>query len=150
MKVCSFIHVYSRHFCLWSSVVTICERPSEVKWSEVKWSRSVVSDSLRPHRLQPARLLCPWDFPGNSTGVDCHFLLQGIFPTQGSNPVSHIVERCFTVWATREILRMSRWRPKKWCSEMLPLNVQKPGKYHEQGASEANETKDKGKVSLKR
>ena len=40
----------------------------------------------RPHRLQPARLLCPWDFLGNSTGVDCHFLLQGIFPTQGSNP----------------------------------------------------------------
>ena len=32
------------------------------------------------------RLLCPWDFPGNNTGMDCHFLLQGIFPTQGSNP----------------------------------------------------------------
>ena len=47
--------------------------------------RSVVSDSLQPHRLQPARLLCPWDFLGHSTGVDCHFLLQGIFPTQGSN-----------------------------------------------------------------
>ena len=29
---------------------------------------------------------CPWHFPGNSTGVGCHFLLQGIFPTQGSNP----------------------------------------------------------------
>ena len=29
---------------------------------------------------------CPWDFPGKSTGVGCHFLLQGIFPTQGSNP----------------------------------------------------------------
>ena len=29
---------------------------------------------------------CPWDFPGNSTGVDRHFLLQGIFLTQGSNP----------------------------------------------------------------
>ena len=27
----------------------------------------------------------PWDFPGKSAGVDCHFLLQGIFPTQGSN-----------------------------------------------------------------
>ena len=25
-------------------------------------------------------------FPGKSAGVDCHFLLQGIFPTQGSNP----------------------------------------------------------------
>ena len=32
------------------------------------------------------RLLHPWDFPGNSTGVVCHFLLQGIFPTQGLNP----------------------------------------------------------------
>ena len=53
------------------------------KW---KWSHSVISDSLRPHGLQPTRLLCPWDFPGNSTGVGCHFLLQGIFLTQGSNP----------------------------------------------------------------
>ena len=31
-------------------------------------------------------LLRPWDFPGKSTGVGCHFLLQRIFPTQGSNP----------------------------------------------------------------
>ena len=30
-------------------------------------------------------LLHPWDFPGKSTGVVCHFLLQRIFPTQGSN-----------------------------------------------------------------
>ena len=28
----------------------------------------------------------PWNFPGKNTGVDCHFLLQGIFPTQGSKP----------------------------------------------------------------
>ena len=27
----------------------------------------------------------PWDSPDKNTGVDCHFLLQGIFPTQGSN-----------------------------------------------------------------
>ena len=47
-------------------------------------SRSVMSDSLR-QGLQPTRLLCPWDFPGKNTGVGCHFLLQGIFPTQGSN-----------------------------------------------------------------
>ena len=26
-----------------------------------------------------------WDFPGKNTGVGCHALLQGIFPTQGSN-----------------------------------------------------------------
>ena len=43
------------------------------KW---KWSRSVLSDPQRPHGLQPSRLLCPWDFPGKSTGVGCHCLLQ--------------------------------------------------------------------------
>ena len=32
------------------------------------------------------RLLCPWDSPGKNTGMDSHSLLQGIFPTQGSNP----------------------------------------------------------------
>ena len=30
-------------------------------------------------------LLCPWDSPGKNTRVGCHCLLQGIFPTQGSN-----------------------------------------------------------------
>ena len=47
---------------------------------------SAVSDPLRPHGLQPARLLCPWDSPGNRTGGGCHALLQGIFPTRGSTP----------------------------------------------------------------
>ena len=32
------------------------------------------------------RFLCPWDSPGKNTGVGCQALLQGIFPTQGSNP----------------------------------------------------------------
>ena len=32
------------------------------------------------------RLLCPCELPGKNTGVGCHFLLQGIFPTQGWNP----------------------------------------------------------------
>ena len=48
-------------------------------------SCSAVSYSLGLHGLQPARLLCPWDSPGNNTGVGCHSLLQGIFSTQGSN-----------------------------------------------------------------
>ena len=47
---------------------------------------SVVSDSLWPHGPQPTRLLCPWDSPGKNTGVGCHFLLQGVFLTQGWNP----------------------------------------------------------------
>ena len=47
-------------------------------------SCSVVSDSLWPHELQPASLLCPWKSPAKATRVGCHFLLQWIFPTQGS------------------------------------------------------------------
>ena len=37
--------------------------------------------------LQPHGLYSPWNFPGQNTGVGSHSLLQGIFPTQGSNPV---------------------------------------------------------------
>ena len=44
-------------------------------------SRSVVSDSLRPHGLYS-----PWNSPGQDTRVGNRSLLQGIFPTQGSNP----------------------------------------------------------------
>ena len=51
---------------------------TEVKWSE---NHSVVSDSLRPHGLYS-----PWNSPGQNTGVGSHSVLQGIFPTQGSNP----------------------------------------------------------------
>ena len=49
-------------------------------------SQAVMSESLWYHGLQPTRLLCPWHFPGKNTGVGFHFLLQRIFPTQGSNP----------------------------------------------------------------
>ena len=41
--------------------------------------------TLRFHELWIARLPCPWDSPGKNIGVDCHFLLQGIFLKQGSN-----------------------------------------------------------------
>ena len=42
--------------------------------------------TLRCHGLQPARLLCSWNSPGKDTRVGIHYLLQGVFPTQGSNP----------------------------------------------------------------
>ena len=50
----------------------------------------------------PPRLLYPWNFPGKNTGVGCHFLLQGIFPTQGSNP---------------HLLRLLNWQ-----ADSLPLS----------------------------
>ena len=37
---------------------------------------SVVSGSVQPHRRQPTRLPCPWDSPGNNTGVGCYCFLQ--------------------------------------------------------------------------
>ena len=44
-------------------------------------SRSVMPDSSQPHGLYS-----PWNSPGQNTGVGSLSLLQGIFPTQGSNP----------------------------------------------------------------
>ena len=35
-----------------------------------------MSNSVQPHRRQPIRLPRPWDSPGKTTGVGCHFLLQ--------------------------------------------------------------------------
>ena len=66
----------------WSGLPFPSPMHESEKW---KWSRSVVSDSSRPHGLQPTRLLHPWDFPAKNIEVDCHFLLQGIFLTQGTN-----------------------------------------------------------------
>ena len=61
--------------------------------------------TLWPHGLWPARLLSPWAFPGKDTGVGCHFLLQGIFLTQGSNPRLLHWWVILYHWATREALR---------------------------------------------
>ena len=49
-----------------------------LEWSQVKWKS--VSGSLRSHELYR-----PWNSPGQNTGVGSCSLLQGIFPTQGSN-----------------------------------------------------------------
>ena len=65
---------------------------------------SAMSSSLWPHGLQSARLLTPWDSPGKNTGMSCHFLLQGIFLTQGLNPHLLHYRQILYCWATREAL----------------------------------------------
>ena len=53
--------------------------PSPMHESEKrKRSRSVMSNSSPSHGLQTTRLFRPRDFPGKSTGVGCHFLLQDL------------------------------------------------------------------------
>ena len=59
--------------------LTVCE-------SEVAQLCPTLCDPMDCSPMDCSLSLCPWDFPGNSTGVDCHFLLQGIFLTQGLNP----------------------------------------------------------------
>ena len=49
-----------------------------MKWIE---SHSVMSNSLWPHGLYS-----PWNSPGLNTGMSSLSLLQGIFPTQETNP----------------------------------------------------------------
>ena len=46
-------------------------------------SKSLPSCATLCDPMQPALLLCPWDSPG----MGFHAALQGIFPTQGSNPL---------------------------------------------------------------
>ena len=52
------------------------------------------------------RLICSWNFSGKNTGVGCHFLFQGIIPTQGSNP--HLLgllywKQILDHWATEKV-----------------------------------------------
>ena len=76
------------------------------------WPWCITSDSLVPKSCltlatpwTAARQAPPlWDFPGKSTGAGWRFLLQGIFPTQGSN--AHLLLGRWTLyhWATEGAL----------------------------------------------
>ena len=66
---------------------------------------------LQCQGLWSAGLFYPWDFPDKNTGMGCHSLLQGIFPTQGSN-------LCFLHWQT-DSLPLSHWEAQRtWIIEM--------------------------------
>ena len=63
----------------------------KVSESEVAQSCLTLCDPM------DTRLLRPWDFLGKSTGVGCHFLLQGTSRPRDRTQVSHIVDRRFIV-----------------------------------------------------
>ena len=48
------------------------------------------------------KVLCPWDSPSKNSATGSHSLLQGSFPPRDQTQVSHIADRFFTIWATRE------------------------------------------------
>ena len=79
--------IAGRFFIVWSGLPFPSPMHESEKW---KWSRSAMSDSLQPHGLQPARLLCPWNSPGQNTGVGSCSLLQGIFPTAALPKINYL------------------------------------------------------------
>ena len=76
-------HFFLRRPCVFPFSFCLCceENTSELALWPLSESCSVVSNSLRPHGLY-----CPWNSPGQNTGVGSRSLFQGIFSTQGSNP----------------------------------------------------------------
>ena len=99
LEVFFFFFFYLPSSCLWVGVY-MCMVVTLFPLCSESVSGSVVSDSLWLHGLYN---LCPWNTPGKTTGMDSHSLFLGIFPIQGSNPVSHIAGRFFTAWATRVV-----------------------------------------------
>ena len=75
--------------------------------------------------LMNSSLLSPWKSPGKNTGVDSHFLLQGIFQPKDTTWVSCISGRFFTIWATREAQKQTisslvgEWINKLWSIQNL-------------------------------
>ena len=81
--------------------------------------------TLWPYGLQPTRLLCPWDSPGNNTGVGCCALLQGIFPTQ--NELAFLMSPVLAGgFLTTGTIGKIPWR-RKWQSTAVFLPVRSHG-----------------------
>ena len=90
-------------------------------------SHSVISDSLQPHGLQTARLLCPCRFSRQEywNGFPC--LLQGIFPTQGSNPVLPHCRQFFYL-LSHQVSPMSHQGNANQNHNEIPLHTHQDGK----------------------
>ena len=75
MQMCTFMELMSLNLCHQVCIclyyVCLCAQSfSHIQLFATPWT---------------AGLLCPWGFPSKNTGVGCHFLLLGIFQTQGWN-----------------------------------------------------------------
>ena len=129
-------------------------RLSRVHWTTRRSNQSILKEINPEHSLEGLLLnlclvaqLCPtlcdlmdcslpgpsvhWDSPGKNTGVGCHALLQGIFPTQGSNPglphcrwiLYHLSHRGSWSWSSSNTLatwceELTHWK-RPWCWERL-------------------------------
>ena len=84
------------------------------KWSEVKVAQ------LCPTLCDP--MDCPWNSPGQNTGMGSLSLLQGIFPTQWSNPsLSHCR------WILYQLSHKGSPKILEWVAYHLSADLPDPG-----------------------
>ena len=70
-----FTYIYGNVVLMWSLILYVCVLVTQL-----------CPTLCNPINCNLPKLLHPWNSPGKSTGVGSHALIQGIFPTQGSNP----------------------------------------------------------------
>ena len=75
--------------------------------------------TLWPPRTVTCQAPSPWDFPAKNTRVGCHFLHQGIFPTQGLNLCLLHCRWIFYHWAIRE----ATWTDRFYYSVFFSLFI---------------------------
>ena len=103
--------------CAPSSLASVAARV--VCASACMLSSPGLADSVWPHGREPPPPPPPrpWDFPGRNTGVGCHLLLQGIFPTQVSETrISYTGRRMLDHWATWESMETAVTFIKYWAA----------------------------------
>ena len=105
----SFLHSF-KGLCFSPNISTYNSALTPAFWFE---RRSIVSNFLRPHgqkSLAGYSLRSLRDSPGKNTGVGCHFLLQGIFPTQELNPS--------LLYCKQILYHLNHWRSPVPCSQV--------------------------------
>ena len=82
--LCNSWQICSSHMCAY---VCMCDSAFFMLMMVCVHARSLLlcPTLCNPMDCSPSGSLCPWDAPGKNTGVGCSALLQGMFPTQGSN-----------------------------------------------------------------
>ena len=119
-----FVHLFLNVCTYWA-----------LEW--VSESYSVMSDSLRPHGLNSL-----WNSPGQDTGVGSFSLLQGIFPTQGSNPG---LPHCR--WSLYQLNHKGSPRTLEWVAYPFSRDLPNQGwAIREAWKEEKWTTKKKGKI----
>ena len=95
-KLCYIVQHFVSHFIIWKVKMMCC----------AVLSLSAMSDSCDTMNCSLLGSSVHGDSAGKNTGVGCHALLQGIFPTQESNLGLLHCRQIFTSWATGEALKM--------------------------------------------